>query len=92
MKTPFITKEKAEEIIKQYPTPFHIYDEKENGKVSLGNMKKISWKVVSVKTGNVLEDSSSEIKAGISQNEAANVRNFASEFAMHIQKVINQKS
>lgn len=67
-------------------------DEKENGKVSLGNMKKISWKVVSVKTGNVLEDSSSEIKAGISQNEAANVRNFASEFAMHIQKVINQKS
>ena len=27
MKTPFITKEKAEEIIKEYPTPFHIYDE-----------------------------------------------------------------
>lgn len=27
-KTPFITKEKAEEIIKDYPTPFHIYDEK----------------------------------------------------------------
>ncbi|MBP5260663.1 MAG: diaminopimelate decarboxylase [Clostridiales bacterium] len=28
MKTPFLTKEKAEEIISQYPTPFHIYDEK----------------------------------------------------------------
>ena len=27
MKTPFITKEKAEEIISQYPTPFHLYDE-----------------------------------------------------------------
>ena len=27
-KTPFITKEQAEEIIKKYPTPFHIYDEK----------------------------------------------------------------
>ena len=27
-KKPFITKEKAEEIIKEYPTPFHIYDEK----------------------------------------------------------------
>ena len=27
-KTPFITKEKAEEIIRTYPTPFHIYDEK----------------------------------------------------------------
>ena len=28
LKTPFITKEKAEEIIKEFPTPFHIYDEK----------------------------------------------------------------
>ncbi len=27
-KRPFITKEKLEEIAKQYPTPFHIYDEK----------------------------------------------------------------
>ncbi len=27
-KTPFVTKEKLEEIIKDYPTPFHIYDEK----------------------------------------------------------------
>lgn len=67
-------------------------DEKQNSEISLGNMKKISWKIVSVKTGNILEDSSSEIKTGISQNEAANVRNFASEFALHIQKVISQKS
>ncbi len=28
MKTPFITKEQIEEIVKTYPTPFHIYDEK----------------------------------------------------------------
>ncbi|MGN1114614.1 MAG: diaminopimelate decarboxylase [Oscillospiraceae bacterium] len=28
MKKPFITKEQADEIIKTYPTPFHIYDEK----------------------------------------------------------------
>lgn len=27
-KVPFITKEQADEIIKTYPTPFHIYDEK----------------------------------------------------------------
>ncbi|MDE5563858.1 MAG: diaminopimelate decarboxylase, partial [Oscillospiraceae bacterium] len=27
-KIPFITKAKAEEITKTYPTPFHIYDEK----------------------------------------------------------------
>lgn len=28
MKTPFVTKEKIEEVVKNYPTPFHIYDEK----------------------------------------------------------------
>ena len=28
MKKPFVTKEKLEEIIKTYPTPFHLYDEK----------------------------------------------------------------
>ena len=28
MKTPFVTKEKIEEIIKEIPTPFNIYDEK----------------------------------------------------------------
>lgn len=27
-KKPFVTKEKVEEIVKKYPTPFHIYDEK----------------------------------------------------------------
>ena len=28
MKVPFITKQQVEEIVKEYPTPFHIYDEK----------------------------------------------------------------
>lgn len=28
MKKTFVTKEKLEEIVKEYPTPFHIYDEK----------------------------------------------------------------
>lgn len=28
MKKPFVTKEQLEEIIKMYPTPFHLYDEK----------------------------------------------------------------
>lgn len=27
-KQPFVTKEQIEEIVKEYPTPFHIYDEK----------------------------------------------------------------
>ena len=28
MKKPFVTKEQIEEIVKEYPTPFHIYDER----------------------------------------------------------------
>lgn len=28
MKTSFVTKEQVEEIVKNYPTPFHLYDEK----------------------------------------------------------------
>ena len=27
-KTPFVTKQQVEEIVKNYPTPFHNYDEK----------------------------------------------------------------
>ena len=27
-KEPFATQEKLQEIIKEYPTPFHLYDEK----------------------------------------------------------------
>ena len=27
-KLPFVTKEKAEEIAAQFPTPFHLYDER----------------------------------------------------------------
>ena len=28
MKKPFVTKEQLDDIVKQYPTPFHLYDEK----------------------------------------------------------------
>ena len=28
MKTPFVTLEKVKEIEKEFPTPFHLYDEK----------------------------------------------------------------
>ena len=42
MKTPFVTKAQIEEIVKTYPTPFHIYDEKgirENArKIKAGNL------------------------------------------------------
>ena len=26
-KTPFVTKQQVKEIVKQFPTPFHLYDE-----------------------------------------------------------------
>ncbi len=43
IKTPFLSKEKANEIIKKYPTPFHIYDEK-GIRQNAENMKKaFSW-------------------------------------------------
>lgn len=33
MKTPFVTKAQVDEMIKKYPTPFHLYDEKESEKM-----------------------------------------------------------
>lgn len=32
-KKPFVTLEKLKEITKEYPTPFHLYDEKESVKM-----------------------------------------------------------
>ena len=31
-KKPFVTKEQVEEIVKKYPTPFHIYGKRNKGK------------------------------------------------------------
>lgn len=43
MKKPFVTKEQIEEITKQFPTPFHLYDEK-GIKENARKMKKaFSW-------------------------------------------------
>lgn len=43
MKKPFITKEQAEKIIEQYPTPFHIYDEKGIRENARKLYKAFSW-------------------------------------------------
>ncbi|MBR4622336.1 MAG: diaminopimelate decarboxylase [Ruminococcus sp.] len=43
MKVPFINKEKAEEIIAKYPTPFHIYDEKGIRENARRLLKAFSW-------------------------------------------------
>lgn len=42
-KTPFLSKEKAEEIIREIPTPFHIYDEKGIRENCRALYKAFSW-------------------------------------------------
>ena len=42
-KKPFLTKEKAQDIVKKYPTPFHIYDEKGIRKNAENLKKAFSW-------------------------------------------------
>ena len=42
-KTPFITREKAEEIIRQIPTPFHVYDEAGIRKNARALKEAFSW-------------------------------------------------
>ena len=42
-KQPFVTKEKLEEIIKEYPTPFHLYDEKGIRENAKAVQKAFSW-------------------------------------------------
>ncbi len=43
MKKPFVTKEQIEEIVKTYPTPFHIYDEKGIRENARALYKAFSW-------------------------------------------------
>ncbi|MDR2007266.1 MAG: diaminopimelate decarboxylase [Acidaminococcales bacterium] len=43
MKKTFVSKEKIEEIIKQYPTPFYLYDEKGIRETARALLKAFSW-------------------------------------------------
>jgi diaminopimelate decarboxylase len=43
MKKPFVTKEQLLEIVKQYPTPFHIYNEKGIRETAAELQKAFSW-------------------------------------------------
>ena len=43
LKKPFVTKEQIEEIVKTYPTPFHIYDEKGIRENARKLYKAFSW-------------------------------------------------
>ncbi len=42
-KVPFVTKEQLDEIVKKYPTPFHLYDEKGIRETARGLDKAFSW-------------------------------------------------
>lgn len=42
-KVPFVTKEKLDEIIKEFPTPFHLYDEKGIRKNAEAVKKAFAW-------------------------------------------------
>lgn len=64
----------------------------ENQRVSVGTIKKIGWKLVSLKNGEVLEDSSRAVKQDITYDEEANVREFAADFASYLHKLIKQKA
>ena len=39
-KTPFVTKEQLDEIVKTYPTPFHLYDENGNSRECKGSSRR----------------------------------------------------
>ncbi|MDO4977046.1 MAG: diaminopimelate decarboxylase [Eubacteriales bacterium] len=43
MKTPFVTKEQLESIVEQFPTPFHLYDEKGIRETARNLYKAFSW-------------------------------------------------
>lgn len=43
IKKPFVTKQQLDEIIKKYPTPFHLYDEKGIRKTAQQLNKAFSW-------------------------------------------------
>ena len=42
-KVPFVTKEQLDEIVKKYPTPFHLYDEKGIRETARGLYTAFSW-------------------------------------------------
>ena len=42
-KVPFVTKEQLDEIVKKYPTPFHLYGEKGIRETARGLYKAFSW-------------------------------------------------
>lgn len=57
---------------------------------ALGNMNKVSWKLISVPTGKVIEENTKVIERPIGLDTEANVRDFASDFAYHLRKTLRK--
>ncbi len=66
--------------------------EEENRQISLGNMQKIGWKVVSTKNGKILEEGCTGVEKEVLADNEKNVREFASEFAVHLNNVLRKRS
>ena len=60
-------------------------------KVSLGMIDSVSWNITSIKTGKCLEKNTKSVTKPMGSDTEENVRNFASDFAAHIKKVITNR-
>ncbi len=73
----------------------HLYFGKnanDEGKVALGLIDTISWKIISMKSGKFLEESKKSIGKPINKDTEENVRNFANDFASHIKTVLRNEA
>lgn len=73
----------------------HLYfgsgADKNAQKVFLGMIDSVSWNITSIKTGKCLESDKKSVQKPMGADTEENVRNFASDFAAHIKKVINTR-
>ena len=60
------------------------------GKASLGIIKKVAWKVASIATGNTIDEGSKNISVQAQKDTEENVRGFADELASYLQKTIKK--
>lgn len=60
------------------------------GKASLGIIKRVAWKVASVATGKTLDEGSKSVSVQTQRDTEENVRGFADELASYLQKTIKK--
>lgn len=57
---------------------------------ALGSINKVNWKLVSLKTGKVIENKTKNIEKVIGIDSEANVRDFAADLAYNLRKSLRQ--